>query len=155
MRRSLLPLALCFLPPLATAGQLTLSPSFLSVDNGVHSALVTVAYWPGAGVTDLEAELALPLERAGWVEAQVVPAGTAAHENFCQIVGGRVRTILSSRNLEPLPTGQAIPLCTVRIRTHSFTPRMHYEITPSNVYEYSASGRVGFASTNNVRVVVP
>ena len=155
MCRSLLPLALIFLPALAGAGQLTLSPSSFTLDNGVHSPTVTVAYRPGAGVVDFEAELTLPLDRAGWVEAQVVPSGTTAFEAWCQIVNGRVKVILSSRNLQPLPTAQALPLCAVRIRTHGFTPRGHYEITPVNTYEYTATGVYDLVTTNTVRVVVP
>lgn len=155
MRRSLLPFALCLLPALAGAGQLTLSPSSFTLDNAVHSPQVVVSYRPGAGAVDFDAELVMPLERAGWIETQVIPSGTPAYETWCQIVNGRVRAIVSSRDLQPLPTTEAIPVCRVRIRTHGFTPRGHYEITPANAYEYTSTGLYGFVTANDVRVVVP
>jgi hypothetical protein len=157
MRPFLFAVFLLCLPALALGGQLTVSPSSLSVDNGEQSEEILIAYQPGANVHWMDVQLRLNLDRFGWAQAQVVPSGTPDYATECQVWGGNVRAVASSAASSiALPTAAAIPVCRVRIRTHAHTPRSRNEIAIPHITEHRTDQLFPvYTPATGVRVVVP
>jgi hypothetical protein len=153
MRHPLPALALLCLPAFALGGELMLSPATVAVDNGQTSTELVLTYHGGSGVTDVDTEYSLGLERLGWVEVEAIPSPTPDYEVWCQLVNGRVRALVASRTLAPLPSNTPIPLCRMRVRPHAHTPRGVYNNRAVGPYEYANGFPVSIdASTTLVYV---
>jgi hypothetical protein len=147
-------LALLTSPAFAQSGELSLSPDALIVDNGQQGTEIVLTYRPGPTASDMESEITISLDRLGWAETQVVPSPTPDYINVCQVMGGKVRAFVASRNFEYLPAGVPIEVCRMRVRTHAHTSRGYSHIKLVNAYEY---GNLAFhpVTTSNALVYTP
>ena len=154
MRHCFLALALLSAPAIVQAGELTLSPATVSVDNGQQTAEILLTYRPGATAVALEVNYAINLDRLGWADVQVAPSSSPDVRNWCVVVGGRVRAMVLSGSGNYLPAGTPIPLCRMRVRPHAHTTRGSYTISPADVYEFDLYGNASPVATNAARIVV-
>jgi hypothetical protein len=154
MRYWLFAFALLSTPAFAQSGELTLSPEALFVDNGQQSAEIVLTYRPGPAATDMDTEVSISLDRFGWAETQVIPSPTPDYVNQCQVLAGKVRALVTSRNFANLPAGVPIPICRMRVRTHAHTSRGYSNIKVVNASEYG-HGTSYPITTSNALVYVP
>jgi hypothetical protein len=153
MSRSLMLLALLLVATAAQANRFELTPQIIAVANAEHSQELTLWLAPSYNTSAAETSVSFNLDQFGWVEVRPAYPGNGLNAQ-CTLTGGVARATLINGSGAAIPTGYAIPVCRLRVRPRSKTPRGNYYLLQSGGFAVSLDGTVRSLASSTLRVIV-
>ncbi len=153
MPRLLTLLALFVVATAAHANRFELTPQIIAVANAEHSQELTLWLAPSYNTSAAETSVSFNLDQFGWVEVRPAFPGSGLTAQ-CTLTGGVARATLIGNSGAAIPTGYAIPVCRLRVRPHTKTPRGNYYLLQSGGFAVSVDGTVRSTASSSLRVIV-